>query len=141
MEGNYFVMYKRDLQGEKHCSNFDKSRMMYDGLKTFQSGDSARKFAYSRAGELPLLAKTGGAPEGFEKLNSLLKPYLVAAYFPNKYFHYDYGGGSDAVPTHEVLRCSESELESTIEMLAREGPNKIFMGLELSLFGGGEIGR
>lgn len=141
MEGNYFVMYKRDLSGEKLCSNFDKSRMMYDGLKTFESSNSALEFAFSRMGELPLLVKSGYVPSGDERLKDPARPYLLAAYFPRKYHHYSYDGSSDAVPTHEVLRCSESELEATIEMLAKETPDKIFMGLELSLFGGGEIGR
>lgn len=134
MTKEYFVLHKRDFSGETLSLN-KKQRELYDAIKQFSKLGDAKEFALEIMHEMPILAKFGNSLNETEKIRNSASPYVVAAYFANKYQHYCYDGSSDSVPTHEVTRCSEAQLENTLYELAKEKPNKIYWGIELKLVG------
>ncbi|TAL57147.1 MAG: hypothetical protein EPN86_02260 [Nanoarchaeota archaeon] len=123
----YVVMYERDarypLIGEdpSHPS-------LYDSAREFRELGAARNFASAKMADPALLVKCGSVEDENSRGN-----FVVAGYFPDKYKHYDYGGGSDSVPTHEVVRCSREALEQTLATFSSNVPKKIIWGIELKI--------
>jgi len=127
MENQYFVLYKRDRSGE--TMEKAKGRMLYDKIEEFVDRDEAAAFALSNLQDTPIMARYVKA---FADHDSNIS-YVVAAHFEHKYQHYDYGGDSDSVPTHEVERCGQNHLDSIVETMASESPNKMYLGIEEKL--------
>jgi len=127
MENGYFVLYKRDRSGEK--MERAKGRMLYDSIKEFETKERAISFGLSNLQDTPILAKK------VESLNDYKEgaTYVIAAYFTGKYQHYSYDGSCDSVPTHEITRCDQGDLDRIIEKLANEDPSKIYLGIEEKL--------
>lgn len=134
MESDYFVLYKRDFNGEKLSRA--KGRMLYDKSKDFCEYASAITFANRNLPAL-VVKRTPLNEEDSQKIKDTDKPYVVAAFFPMKYRHYCYDGSSDPVPTSEVVRCAENELEKVVEKLSSEGAQKVDLGIELRFLGVG----
>jgi hypothetical protein len=134
MEDRYFVMYRRDMDGEKECARMRKGRQIYDAYKGFRTIEEALDFSYGHLREQPALVKAGLSFEGSEAVKDPTKPYLVAAYFDKKYGHDCYDGSYSYNPTHEVARCAPSELEAMLEKIGSESPDKMYLGVELTLF-------
>ena len=129
----YFVLYHRDLKTEKSDSRA-KGREVYDILRGFKTLDTAKKFSLENLHELPLFVKRYPIQEEeSEPMKESEKPYIVSAYFKNKYYHGCYDGSSDPVPTHEVIRCAKHDLESAITEFAREAASRIDVGIELKI--------
>ncbi|MBI2573725.1 hypothetical protein HYV86_07705 [Candidatus Woesearchaeota archaeon] len=124
----YFVLFKRDLNGEKmeKC----KGRMMYDALRTFDEKEEATAFALSNLQDTPILARNVRKANDFDPNGE----YIVAAYFASKYSSSSYDGSSDSVPTHEVVRTNLVGLEDVVNRIATEKPQKVFLGIEEKLF-------
>lgn len=130
MKNEYFVLHKRDFNGETLRAN-DKGRELYDTLKEFSSLEDATEFALENMHEDPILAKATLTIDE-DRIRSKESPYVIAAYFKYKYYSYCMDE-SDPAPTHEIIRCSQGQLESTLRSIARERPNKIYWGIELKL--------
>jgi len=128
MEKTYFVLYQRDRPGER--IEMAKGRMLYDRINLYRTKILAAAFGFSHLKDSPILARS------IDDVNNLTSHsgYVVAAYFPSKYKHYDYGGGSDDVPTHEVVRCDSNDLENVVSQIASESPERIYLGIEERLF-------
>lgn len=131
MKSSYFVMYQRDLIGERSSRNQMK-RELYDKIKQFPSFEEASDFALENMHQDPILAKYGLLADK-ETPRFTDTPYTIVAYFNSKYFHESYDGSSDSVPTHEIIRCTHADLETKLRSLAQEMPNKIYWGIELKL--------
>ncbi|MBT4824239.1 hypothetical protein HN695_02560 [Candidatus Woesearchaeota archaeon] len=127
MDGKYFVLYKRDQKSE-HMDKV-KGRMLYDKIEEFADREKALEYALSNLQDTPILAKTIKSPQDFNAEAS----YVVAAYFGSKYGYTDYGGDYNDVPTHEVVRTKLGNLDSVVEELASEGPNRLYLGIEEKL--------
>ena len=127
MKNNYFVLYNRDRSGEQMKEA--KGRMLYDKIQEFPTEKKAVAFGLNYLQNTPIVAKTVKNIDDYDaKAN-----YVVAAYFTSKYKHYDYGGGCDPVPTHEVITCNQESLDTVIENFAKENPSKIYLGIEQKL--------
>lgn len=133
MEGKYHVLHKKDFNGGSLQANRQK-RELYDRMKSFSSVDAAAEFALSVLSEKPILVKESVTYEDAGRIKNPSRPYVIAAYFGNKYYHYSYDGSNDSVPTHEIERTGLDQLESRLESIAEEGPDKIYWGIELKLF-------
>lgn len=131
MGTEYFVLHKKDFGGEGLGDN-KKRREIYDRRKGFSNLERATLFALKNIHEDPILAKIGITITEGEKMKDPQKPYVIAAYFAHKYQSYCMGE-ADSVPTHEVVRCSQEQLEATLKEIAKEEPNKIYWGIELKL--------
>lgn len=130
MKQEYFVMCKKDFRGENLQEN-KKKREIYDKKKDFFSLEEATEFALENIHQLPILARATLKPEN-DIIKDKDKPFVLAAYFEAKYFSYGYDG-RDNFPTFEITRCSQDRLESELEELAQEKPDKIYFGVELKL--------
>ena len=142
---NYFVLYNRDIEWEKDLDEQDldeedmdeqdkkraEGMMLYDKVKYFGDRKKATAFALKRLSETPIVAR---ALKGTEQKNGA--KYVVAAYFKEKYHDLSYFGyyaGNPPIATHEVFRCNPREVESLVEKLAKEEPDKIMIGIEEKL--------
>lgn len=128
----YFVLFDSGLH-----ERFWRSDGIYDQRKDYSKFGNALKFAGMVLSKYPILVKLmAHAPEGNERVKDAKKPYLVVAYFKDKY-HYDkyITGCDDPVPNYEIKRCSKDDLEGTIKETAdeKETPDKIYWGLELKV--------
>ncbi|MFH0869010.1 MAG: hypothetical protein V1839_02160 [archaeon] len=128
----YFVLYKRDTKTEKEENYGDK--MLYDRCKFYVSLENARKFFLSN---LPAILAQAWPLTGQDKpeIKESYKPYVVAAMFLGKYKSCSMGE-EESMETFDAVRCSEADLESTIERFSNEVPKKVFVGVELKLLGG-----
>ncbi|MBI5066224.1 hypothetical protein HZA97_08365 [Candidatus Woesearchaeota archaeon] len=133
MGEKYYVLHKFDQIGNSLQANRYK-RALYDRIKGFSSVDAAAEFARSVLNEKPILIKEAITFEDANRIKNPSNPYVIATYFGNKYRHECYDGSSDPVPTHEVERTTLNQLESRLESIAEEGPDKIYWGIELKLF-------
>ena len=130
-----FVLYDRDKGYEVGLRKMCKGRQMYDSYRGFQDLRKARQFARSNIYNGAILSAACPSKFPEAKPKNPEKPYVVALYFEGKYGSHDYGGGYDSIPTYEVLRCAEGDLEATLNKIAeKEEPNKIIWGIELNLF-------
>lgn len=138
MEEKYYVLHKNDEFGKTAKGN-DHGRELYDKIKPFSSLDAASEFALTVLNERPILIQKALTCEDTNKIKNKSKPYVIAAYFENKYTYYCYDESSDS-PTHEIVRSTLKQLESKLESIAEETPDKIYYGIELKLFSisGGE---
>lgn len=60
--------------------------------------------------------------------------YLVVARFDDKFKRYHYDGDTTSYTNYDVIRCELEDLEDVAAMLSEEGPERIVMGRELSMF-------
>lgn len=123
MTNNYFVLYERNINSEK-IKKAD-GRMLYKKLKKFKTEEKATKFGLSKLQGTPIIAKTIKCLSDYHPTAS----YIVAAYFPEKYQR-GFCGDYYNVPMYEVLRCTQDSLDKFVEELAREGPSKLYLGIE-----------
>jgi hypothetical protein len=131
----YFVLYRRDLEAEKNLKKQTRGKMLFDAAKEFK--DYNRALIHANANLPAILAKkTPLSEEEKAKIRDEQRPYIVAGYFESKYRHHSYDGSSDNIPTNEVVRCSEGELEKAVEKVSSEGATKIRVGIELRVLGG-----
>lgn len=133
MADEYFVLYKKDFNGKSIKENKAK-RELYDKINEFNSLENAKAFAFEYLHQQPILARQGVSYDANFDIKNVDSPYIVAARFDHKYFHYDYGGGSDAISSHEVMRCQKNDLEKVVNNLVKEQPDRIIVGIELKLF-------
>jgi len=134
MNGNYFVLYKRDAKIEVEKKYGEK--MLYDNCKYFEGYNEARSFAFRN---IPAIFAKRSSLERVsekEKLRDVKKPYVVAAEHSGKYKSYDIDGGSEALTTYDTLRSGESELETTIDGLIKDKKDaehieSVLVGVEL----------
>lgn len=127
---DYFVLYERDVKTEKEKKYGE--RMLFDNCKYFEGTAEAQRFAFKN---LPAIfgKRTSLNEEDKAKLKDEQKPYIVAAKQTGKYCS-SCMGETDYLETYDVIRCSENELETTIEKLAGENEtDEIIAGLELKL--------
>jgi hypothetical protein len=130
--GAYMILYKRDFETEK--SRCYEQKMLFDGYKTVQQLESAKRFALQH---LPALVAKQLPLTETEKtqIKDSEKPYLVVAECQGKYCHFYYDGSSDPLTSYDAVRCNESELEKTVEAFAQEeNVQKVDVGIELKLF-------
>jgi len=163
MVKDYFVLHEIDRSGISLSLNNHK-RELYDRLTNFNSLEKARKFAIKKLHESPIIvyrnfleenipisnnadpylfaeylkhkyriAYKKSLEEGIEISNNK-KPYIIALYFGGKYQSHDYAGGSDSVPTNELVRCNKKQLENILKKVVKEEPGEINMGVEVKLF-------
>ncbi len=125
MSKDYFVLYKRDKDGESH-SKCAAGRLMYDKIKEFRCKEDAIEFGLSNLQDTPVLAKTVRAARDCDPRAT----YVAAAFFQGKYQHHSFDGSSDPIPTHEVVKCGLNTLDSVVQTLANEGPGKLYLGVE-----------
>ena len=142
---NYFVLYNRDIGWEKDLDEQDmdeedmdeqdmkraEGMMLYDKVKFFGDRKKATAFALNRLSETPIVARR---LKDTEQNNG--EKYVVAAFFKEKYHDLSYLGyyaGNPPISTHEVFRCNPGEVESLVEKLAKEEPDKILLGIEEKL--------
>ena len=139
MEEKYYVLHKNDEFGKTAKGN-DRGRELYDKIKPFSSLDAASEFALTVLNERPMLIQKALTCEDANKIKNKSKPYVVAAYFENKYHDYSYFGSGESISSHEIVRSTLKQLESKLESIAEETPDKIYYGIELKLFSisGGE---
>ena len=130
-----FVLYDRDKGSEAGLRKMCKGRQMYDSYRGFQDLSKARQFARSNLYNGAVLSAACPSKFPEAKPKNPEKPYVVALYFEDKYGNHEESGFYNRVPTHEVLRCAEGDLEATLNKIAeKEEPNKIIWGIELNLF-------
>ncbi len=129
-----FVLYDRDRNNEKHLRKMCKGRQMYDSYKGFRDLSKARQFAQSNIYSGAILSAVCPSKFPEAKPKNPEKPYIVALHFKYKYGSHDYAGEYNHVPTYEVLRCAEGDLEKTLYKITEEEPNEIIWGTELNLF-------
>ncbi len=127
MQGDYFVLYARDRNGEK--MKMAKGRMLYDRIRDFDSRQDAIAFGLTHLQSSPIVAQAVRTLEDYASDAE----YVVAAYFPSKYQSYAMDGSSDPVPTHEVIRCGQGDLDAVVSALAEEDPSRMYLGIELTL--------
>ena len=127
----YFVLYKRDRDGEK--SKRAKGNMLYDKIKEFKTEEEAMTFGLEYLHDTPIMAKRVTKPTDYEPNAT----YVLAAYYAYKYKHYCYDGSSDSVPTHEVAKSDLKNLGTLVEKLSEQGPQKIYLGIEKKIIPGG----
>lgn len=133
MEKEYFVLHKKDYNAYNLRQNTRK-RELYDRVKDFNNLDDAKMFAREYLHEQPILATYNLDFKDKERMKQGENNCLIALKFNHKYHHYDYGGGSDPVPTHEIERTNINELEGRLNVFTREKPDGVLIGLELKLF-------
>ena len=126
MESQYFVMYRRDRNAE--TMKRAKGRMLYDGLKEFETREKATAFGLLNLQDTPIVAKKVESLSDY----SLDAHYVVAAYFTNNYQSQALSESFPA-PTHEVVTCNQENLDRVIEELANESPSKLYLGIEEKL--------
>ncbi len=127
MENDYFVLYKRDRDGE--TMKRAKGRMLYDRIKTFATEQDARAYGLSNLQDTPIVAKNVQCLGDYNPQAT----YVIAAYFTAKYSSSCYDGSSDPVPTHEVVLCRQENLDALVKELAAEGPSRLYLGIEEKL--------
>ncbi len=134
MEKEYNVFHKKDFSAQRLKENIAK-REIYDSRKTFTDLNKAQEFAMSVLHEQPILMKYASVKTTKnEQIKNTDNPYMVAAYFIDKYHHYcGLDDSSNPVPTHEIERCNLEQLENVLMKLAEEKPNKLYWGIELKL--------
>jgi len=130
-QSKYFVLYARDIGTEKSRRYGD--RMLYDKCKQFNNAQKALEYA---SNSLPSImgVKIPIDKQYLEQARDPNKPFVVVARHEGKYNHEFIDGSSDALIDFDAIRCNESELESTVDMLSQE-PNtqEVFVGLELEV--------
>ena len=127
MEDEYFVMYQRDITRELRGMADD--RMHYNDHKGFADKEEATEFALSHLQDIPIVAKTVKALADYDAEAD----YVVVAHFECKHQQRHFDMGHYFVPTNEVVRCSQEDLDATVRELANENPNKMYLGIEEKL--------
>ncbi|MBI4095399.1 MAG: hypothetical protein HY438_00910 [DPANN group archaeon] len=135
---NYFVLYERWVKTEQEKKY--GARQLYASKKEFQKFPLAVRFATQKVPVL-VVARLPLTKEAGQFVKQADTNYVVAAEFLSKYSHTDYSGDTEGLHTWDVIKCKQSELEATVEMLAREENNErgpwvkgILVGLEVDIF-------
>jgi len=130
MANKFFVLFKRDIKTEKEKEYGPK--MLYDHMAEYPTLAKATEFALEHI-PATIVKKLPLTEAETSRIRDSEKPYLVAAQFNGKY-HSCCMGETDPMTTFDALRCSEKDLEATVEAFSAEGAEKIIVGAELKVY-------
>ena|SRR3989344_4306279 len=131
MSEKYFVMYERARSCESGSKN-PGHRPTYHKLKTFSAEERASEFAMSKLSDQPILARQISSMKDIADAKIQADTYVLAIYFGCKYSIGSFDE-FECEPIYEVERCTPSELEVAVGKIAKESPDKIYIGIERKL--------
>ena len=130
MKKDYFVLAERNIGHEKDSN----SPQVYMTYKEFKDYNQALTFSNRNLPSI-LAKKTPLTEAEKQRIKDSERPYVVTAHFRTKY-ETSCMGEVESFPANEAIRCTEDKLETIVTTFAKNGGEKIVLGIELKVLGG-----